>query len=416
MKDQTSSRAQGSPDVIIAGGGLAGLSAAAGFGAAGLRVLCVDPAPAVVSDTDPGADLRTTAILQPGQALLQRIGAWDHLAPQASALQVMRIVDAGGREIAPRLSRDFDAADIGDRPFGWNLPNRVIRQGLLAHLDTLPHVTFLSGVSVTGVTARMGEAVVRLSDGRFFHVPLLVAADGRDSPVRQALGIGVWRHRYRQKALTFAVTHRDPHRQVSTEIHRSGGPFTLVPLPDRDGMPCSAVVWMERNDVADALMALDEAAFNDRATERSCGLYGPLRLVGRRALWPMMAQVARAFHGPRTALMAEAAHVVPPIGAQGLNMSLGDLACLLDLTGGDAGRLGDPEILRRYDRARRPEVTARVTGVDLLNRFSMVEAQPLRDLRRTGLQMIHALSPVRRVMMQAGLGARSRGAARGLPL
>ncbi|MEM8555740.1 MAG: FAD-dependent monooxygenase, partial [Pseudomonadota bacterium] len=337
-----------------------------------------------------------------------RIGLWPRLAGHASDLQVMRIVDAGGKEVAPRLSADFNAADIGERPFGWNLPNWLLRRELLAHLAEQPSVTFLSGVSVTKVTARLADAVVRLSNGTQAKTRLLVGADGRDSVVRGGLNIGRRRTQYDQKALAFAVTHPEPHNQVSTEIHRSGGPFTLVPLPDHDGGPCSAVVWMERPARADALATMDEAEFNAEATARSCGLFGPLKLATRRTVWPMIAQVADRFCGPRTALMAEAAHVVPPIGAQGLNMSLGDLGALLDLMGDDASKLGDASLLKRYDRMRRPEVTARVLGVDMLNRFSMVEAQPLRDLRRTGLQALYGLAPVRRLAMHAGLGARGR--------
>lgn len=393
-------------DVVIAGGGLAGLSAAAGFGAAGHRVLCVDPTPPVTVRDAVGADLRTTAILQPGQALLEQIGVWDRFAPHASDLRVMRIVDAGGQDIAPRLSCDFDADDLGDRPFGWNLPNWLLRREILTYLADLPQVTLRFGTAVQSVTARSAEVLLRLSDGAQMQAQFLVAADGRNSTVRNALGIGVRSQAFDQMALAFAVTHPVPHDNVSTEIHRSGGPFTLVPLPDHNGAPCSAVVWMERNAEAERLMALDEAAFGAAASERSCGLFGPLTLAGRRSLWPMLAQVADRFTAPRTALMAEAAHVVPPIGAQGLNMSLGDLGCLLDLFAPGSAPLGDADALARYDRTRRPDVNARVFGVGMLNRMSMVNAQPLRDLRKVGLGLIHGLSPVRRGMMRAGLGAR----------
>ena len=155
--------------------------------------------------------------------------------------------------------------------------------------------------------------------------------------------------RYGQKALTFAVTHPLPHQNISTEIHRSGGPFTLVPLPDRDGLPSSAVVWMERGPEVARLMALDAPEFEAAANARSCQILGPLTLAGRRLVWPMIAQIADRMAGERLALMAEAAHVVPPIGAQGLNMSLADLAALLDLaqthdlgSAADAGRLSPP--------------------------------------------------------------------------
>jgi len=392
-------------DVVIAGSGLAGLAAAAGFGAAGRKVLLIDPAPPVTSAAAPGADLRTTAILQPGQALLERIGAWDRLDPHAAALRVMRIVDAGGATMAPRLSCDFDSAELGDRPFGWNLPNWLIRREMLAHLETLDGVQ-MATAAFRGALARTDETLVTLSDDRQVAARLLIGADGRNSQVRESLSIRTTTRHYGQKAVVFAVTHPQPHENVSTEVHRSGGPFTLVPLPDHEGRPCSAVVWMEHGPEALRLAEIGAAEFSAEATWRSAGILGPLTLVGPRSVWPIIARVACRFAGPRTALMAEAAHVVPPIGAQGLNMSLADLAKLMELSAGDA--LGTTAALDAYDRARRPEVTARVMGVDLLNRSSMMGPQPLRDLRRRGLGLLYGMKAVRRVAMRAGLGAAPR--------
>jgi 2-octaprenyl-6-methoxyphenol hydroxylase len=163
---------------------------------------------------------------------------------------------------------------------------------------------------------------------------------------------------------------------------------------------------METNATADRLAALPEPDFNAEMTERSCHLFGPLTLASRRTVWPIISQQAARMTGERLALMAEAAHVLPPIGAQGLNMSLGDLRALLDLAQAAPDRLGDAAMLDSYHRARHLEVMARITGVDLLNRASMLSAQPLRDLRAMGLDAIYALAPVRRTIMQLGLGAR----------
>lgn len=139
---------------------------------------------------------------------------------------------------------------------------------------------------------------------------------------------------------------------------------------------------------------------------RSAGIFGPLTLVTPRSVWPIIAQIADRFDGERTALLAEAAHVVPPIGAQGLNMSLADLACLLELAKASPDRLGDRAMLTAYNRRRWPEVKARVTGIDLLNRASMLSAQPLRDLRAGALNALYSLKPVRATLMKAGLGMR----------
>ena len=393
-------------DILISGGGVAGLTAAAAFGAAGFRVICVEPDPPVTTMQADGADLRTTAILQPSVPILQEAGLWSRLEPFAAPLQIMRIIDAGGDLPEPRIIKDFDASDISDRPFGWNLPNWLLRREMVARLTELPTVSFRPGIATTQLLTREAEALVTLSDGSRIRARLVIAADGRASTMREALDIPVRTLRYGQKALAFAVTHPIPHRNVSTEIHRSGGPFTLVPLPDRNGLPCSAIVWMETGPKAERLAALPVAEFEAEMNTRSCHILGPLTLVSRRSVWPIISQIAARMAGERTALLAEAAHVVPPIGAQGLNMSLADLTVLLDLAQADRAALGDAKMLDSYHRRRHLEVQARVTGIDALNRASMMGAQGLRDLRASALNALYSVAPVRKTLMRAGLGLR----------
>ena len=393
-------------DILISGGGIAGLTAAAAFGAAGFSVICVDPTAPVTERDSQGSDLRTTAFLQPAQALLERCGLWARLSDHAAPLQIMRIVDAGGDVPEPRVVRDFNAADISDQPFGWNLPNWLLRREIVAHLTSLPNVDFRPGIGTQSLFTRTAEARVGLSDGSRVTCKLVVACDGRGSPMREAAGIDVKTTRYGQKALAFAVTHPVPHENVSTEIHRSGGPFTLVPLPDYEGKPSSAIVWMERGPRAQELLALEPEAFEAAMTERSCGLFGDLKLASRRTIWPIISQAAERLNGERLALMAEAAHVVPPIGAQGLNMSLGDLRSLLELAEARRDGLGDAEMLAAYHKSRHEEIKMRVKGIDLLNRTSMLETRVLRDARAMGLNALYSLAPVRKTLMQMGLGVR----------
>lgn len=393
-------------DIVISGGGIAGLAAAAAFGAEGYDVLCLDPAPPVTDGDTEGADLRTTAFLQPAQAFLAEIGLWDRLASHAMPLQVMRIVDAGGAVAEPRVIKAFDASDISDLPFGWNLPNWLLRREFIAHLSGLDRVQFRAGVGTTSLFTREAEARVGLSDGSKLRCKLVIAADGRNSPMRQAAGIDVRTTRFGQKALAFAVTHPLPHDNVSTEIHRTGGPFTLVPLPDLNGTPSSAIVWMEEGPKAEALMTLETEAFETAMTARSCGLFGPLTLASRRTIWPIISQEASRLSAERVALVAEAAHVVPPIGAQGLNMSLTDIRVLRDLARQAGEDIGNRRMLDAYHDERISDIRARVAGITLLNRTSMLSAQPLRDLRAQGLDALYTLTPVRKTLMQLGLGAR----------
>ena len=393
-------------DILISGGGIAGLTAAAAFGTAGFNVICVDPAPPVTEKDNTGADMRSTAMLQPARGVLEDAGLWDRLAPYASALQIMRIVDAGGPEPEARLTKEFDAADISDQPFGWNFPNWLLRREIVARLTVLPTVDFRPGTATTSLFTREREARVGLSDGGRVTARLVVAADGRNSPMREAAGIDVRTTRYGQKALAFTVTHPIPHDNVSTEIHRTGGPFTLVPLPDADGMPASAIVWMDDGPLSQQRMELDVDAFETAMSERSCYLFGPLTLTSHRTIWPIISQKADRLSAERVALIAEAAHVVPPIGAQGLNMSLADTAKLLELAQAAPDALGSREMLDAYHNARHNDVALRVQGIDLLNRASQMSVPALRDARAMGLNALYSLAPVRRTLMQMGLGVR----------
>ena len=393
-------------DILVSGGGVAGLSAAIGFGSAGFSVLCIDPAPPVTDRTAVGADLRSTAFLMPSVQLLQDIGLWERLAPFAAPLQIMRIVDAGGERGEARKSHDFDAADLSEAPFGYNLPNWLLRREMVAHLQDLPNVTFRPGVALTRLMTREAEALATLSDGAQIRARLVVGADGRNSAARQALGISVKTIRYGQKALAFTTTHTVPHNNVSTEVHRSGGPFTMVPLPDFEGQPSSAVIWMESGAEVARLAALSLADFDAEMSIRACHILGPMTRISPLTIWPIISQIADRMTGQRVALMAEAAHVVPPIGAQGLNMSLADLALLRALAVADPAELGSQHMLDHYSKKRHLDIKARVAGIDALNRASMMGAPILRDLRATALGAIYSVAPIRKTLMKAGLGVR----------
>ena len=177
-----------SADIVIAGGGVAGLSCAAAFGAAGFSVVCVDPAPPVTDNTSADSDHRTTAFFQGSRNFLADAGIWDKLDAHAAPLQVMRIVDAGGVDPEPRVIKDFNASDISDLPFGWNLPNWLLRREMVARLAELDTVDFRAGVGFKSMTTREAEALVMLTDGTQVRCKLVIGADGRNSAVRQAAG------------------------------------------------------------------------------------------------------------------------------------------------------------------------------------------------------------------------------------
>jgi len=394
-------------DILVVGGGIAGLIATCAFATEGFDVTCIDPMPPVTDFDAPDADLRSTAFLLPSVALLERAGLWRALEPFAQELRIMRLLDAGGADNTIRETAAFDATEIGKDRFGYNLPNWLLRREIAGRLAEMPSAKLIAPARFLQLTPRLNGAIAQADDGLQFDAKLVIAADGRNSAVRNQLGIPVSTWRYGQKALVFNVSHSEPHNNISTEIHRTGGPFTAVPLPDTDGGHASAVVWMETGPKADALFRLDSDAFASALNTRSCGILGAMSVASPIRIWPIIAQEAARLHGPRTALIAEASHVVPPIGAQGLNMSLKDVACLRDLvvSARDAGKdIGAPDILGNYARLRWPDIAARVRGINILNHAAMAESPALRDLRRAGLKVLFNTGPLRKSAMVTGLG------------
>ncbi|MGB0505898.1 MAG: FAD-dependent monooxygenase [Pikeienuella sp.] len=384
-------------DILVVGGGVAGLTATAAFADAGYDVICVDKAP----ESAGAHDTRTTAFLGPAVDLLQKIGVWSRLSAEVAPLSTMRLIDAGGVVNEARETADFDADELGQRGFGWNAPNLAIRTALRGRLADMANAALHYEVGLESLVQRRDYVIATLSDGQIIQARLIVGADGRESLVRKLSGIGAKRWSYGQKALVFSVNHDQPHLGVSTEIHRTGGPFTLVPMPDGDGSYRSSIVWMDTAAETMRRADLMVTEFSHEMNERSLGVLGRLTDPTPRAAWPIISLLADRITAPRVALIAEAAHVVPPIGAQGLNMSLGDIATLISAA--DGGDPGDAKSLATYQR-RWPELAARVGGIDALNRAALAGAQPARDLRRFGLSLIASTPPLRHTAMRLGLG------------
>lgn len=384
-------------DILVVGGGVAGLTATVAFADAGYNVVCIDKAP----ESAGAQDSRTTAFLGPAIDLLQKIGVWRRLSAEIAPLNVMRLIDAGGAVNEARETADFDAIELDQPGFGWNAPNTAIRTALRAALTDNANAEIRYGVGLENLIQRREQVIATLSDGCVVRARLVIGADGRDSMVRRLCGIGAKRWSYGQKALVFSVSHVEPHLGVSTEIHRTGGPFTLVPMPDENNGYRSSVVWMDKAAETLRRANLPVTDFTEEMNDRSLGVLGQLSDPTPRAAWPIISLLADRLTAPRVALIAEAAHVVPPIGAQGLNMSLADIATLR--AAADRGDPGEEKSLAAYQR-RWPELAARVAGIDALNRAAMADAQPARDLRRNGLSLISATPSLRHTAMRLGLG------------
>lgn len=391
-------------DILISGAGIAGMVAAALLARQGRRVTLVDPMPPVAAAGDAGSDLRSTAFLQPSRKLFEEAGLWDALDAYATPLDKLRVMDTSGWPPVIRDTRTFVPDDLGHDTFGWNLPNWLTRRELARVLEETPGVDLRLGTGFRAMLTRDREAIVTLSDRSQVSARLVIGADGRASPVADAAGIGMRTTRYGQKALAFAVTHALPHDNVSTEVYNRGGATTTVPLPDQDGRAASAIVWMEDGPRAVQLSHMVPEDLADELDMRICHVLGPSRLATPVRVWPVVTQTAERLTARRTALVAEAAHVLPPIGAQGLNTSLADVADLAHRVA-EAEDPGAEALLDGYAASRARDIRARAKVVDLFNRVCRSDIPAVQAMRLAGLKAVHGLTPVRRTVMRAGLGS-----------
>ncbi len=226
-----------------------------------------------------------------------------------------------------------------------------------------------------------------------------MAADGRRSKVRDGVGIAVDSWRYDQAALVCNLTHAIPHEDSSTEFHTEAGPFTLVPLPGKR----SSLVWVDRPVETERRLALDEDALAAEIEARSQSVLGAIAIDGKRQMFPLSGMNARRFAADRVALAGEAAHLFPPIGAQGLNLGYRDVTALADVLAGRHDDPGAAPVLAAYDRARRGDVLGRTAAVDALNRTLLSEFLPVQALRGAGLFLLDRVAPLRHFAMRQGV-------------
>ncbi|MBK6897145.1 MAG: FAD-dependent monooxygenase [Alphaproteobacteria bacterium] len=403
------------PDLLIIGGGMAGLTLAAILGRAGVRTDIVDPQPAPkLKETSPSG--RTVALMESSLNILRAAGIGAVIDEYGTPLQTMRIIDDSLPE-QETITREFEAQEIGMERFGMNLPNSILRAALYEQVKSLPCITLHVPGSLRDFTPQEGGIKATLEDGNTITARLLVGADGRASLVRSLSGIESRKQEYGQSAVTCIINHSRSHNFTATEFHRPGGPLALVPMPGNQ----SSVVWVVPEQKADELLTLSREAFTQTLQEKTDNLLGGITLETPPESWPLMSMKAVKLSAPRTALIAEAAHVMSPITAQGLNLSLRDVASLAE-TVVDALRLGlDPgsaSILKDFEKRRRTDIGSRVAGVDFMNRIVSNERLPLRDLRRAGLKVISGFAPLRHQAMRHGLAPSLDAGrlARGLPL
>ena len=376
----------------IVGAGPAGLIAAIALAAAGIATTLIG--------RRSGSDHRTTALLAGSVTALETLGAWEACKGLAAPFRTMRIIEDTARLIrAPEVN--FAASEIGLDAFGYNIENRYLVAALEARANELPALTRIED-EARAIEIDAHGVTIKLKSGGEISAQLAIGADGRRSLCRTAAGIDTDARSYPQTALTFNLRHAREHHDISTEFHTESGPFTLVPLSGKR----SSLVCVVEPDVAAQIGKLDGTALAEELERRAHSILGRFEVEDGRGVFPLAIATARQFGANRVALVGEAAHLIPPIGAQGLNLGLRDAATIGELAVAayrNDGDIGAAELLARYDAQRRADIKSRAFAIDLLNQTLLSDFLPLQGARGFGLYLIDRIGPLRRALMREGV-------------
>jgi 2-octaprenyl-6-methoxyphenol hydroxylase len=385
-------------EALVVGAGHAGLAAAIGLADAGFAtILCGVP-----EKSDNG---RTVALLDASAQLFKALAVWPQIEALAAPLRGLRLIDDTG-SIWSAAPVEFRAREIGLEAFGWNIENSLLVATLVDAAKSRANLRMLE-VRIAECELSADGAAARTQGSATINARLVVAADGRASPLRKTAGIGVDTNPYPQTALTVIFSHSRPHRDFSTEFQSSEGPFTLVPLPATPrSVFRSSLVWVMADNNARLRAALDDRALGNEIESQCRSMLGEIVLEGKRGIFPISLQIARAMTAPRLALVGDSAHALPPIGAQGLNLGLRDGAYLREaaVAARAEGRdIGGGDALAQYSRSRRIDVGLRSAAVDGLNRSLLVASPPINFVRGAALTALSAVGPLRRLVMREGV-------------
>jgi 2-octaprenyl-6-methoxyphenol hydroxylase len=376
-------------EVAVVGAGPVGLAAALLVRQLGYGIALIAPPRA-------NPDERTSALLGGSIALLDRLGIWPQLEKHAAPLRTLRIVDGTGRLIrAPEVA--FSAREVGREAFGYNIPNAALVATLeAAGGEGIERLDDAAEDVLPGIDG----ATLTLASGGTLAAKLVIAADGRRSTIRDRAGIDIDEWRYDQAALVANLRHQRAHEDTSTEFHTESGPFTLVPLPGRR----SSLVWVDTPQECRRRMDLADGDLAAEIEGRSASILGTIEIDGRRQMFPLSGMNARRFAADRVMLVGEAAHLIPPIGAQGLNLGYRDVTALGEVLAHMPSDPGAAPHTQAYDQARRGDVWTRTAAVDALNRTLLTPFLPVQALRGFGLFLLDRIPALRRAAMRQGLG------------
>ncbi len=383
-------------DVIIAGAGMVGAALACALANSPLRIALLERRP----PSPPGdhIGLRVSAIAPASQRILQRLGAWPEGHPRLSPYREMRVRDASGG-----AGIHFDSAELGTPQLGWIVENQLLQFNLWRRAAAHANIDLLCPAQLTDLQVDNSPAQLRLDDGVRLTAALLIGADGARSRVRELAGIELYQRDYRQSAVVATVATAKPHRETAWQCFLPTGPLAFLPLADGR---CS-IVWSTRTKLAEALLALDEAAFNARLGAAFVHDLGAVHVDSQRVAFPLHLQHARRYVQPGLALIGDAAHVVHPLAGQGVNLGLLDAASLAQVLLDANAHCRPPgalATLRRYERWRRSENEVMLAVMDGIERLFDNALPPLVWLRRNGLALSDRLRPLKQLLADRAMG------------
>jgi 2-octaprenyl-6-methoxyphenol hydroxylase len=387
-------------DVLILGGGLVGGALAVALDAHGLTSIVVDPADPAVTLAK-GFDGRASAVASASGRMLDAIGIGARIAGEGCAIRHIRVADG----LAPGKI-DF-IPDEDDDPLGTMFENRLLRRAIHDAVVAAPRVDFRVKRRAVAVERGAGGVSATLDDGAEVRAALLVAAEGRNSPTREAAGIKVARWSYDHHAIISAFNHERPHDNIAYEIFYPAGPFALLPLNDDAAGHRSAIVWSVRAKDGPGMMKLSDRGFMAEAEKRMGGFLGKLSNLSPRGSYPLGFHHAATITGERLALVGDAAHGIHPIAGQGLNLGFRDVAALTEVLV-EGKRLGldpgDAQLLARYQRWRGLDTLMVAASTDALNRLFGLSGRTASAVRRFGIAAVDRIGPLKERFMAEARG------------
>lgn len=385
-------------EVLIIGGGLVGGTMACALATYGVPCIVVDrDEPTTL--VEEGYDGRCSAVALACQKVLDQVGLWDFMADDCQPIEQIRVAD--GESL---LFLHYHHEQVGDEPLGYMAENRIMRRAIFRRLEDLPAATYLAPHSVVALDRGADGATAELEDGRVIKARLVIAADGRRSPTREAAGIPIHGWDYGQNGIVMTVWHERDHQGIAHEHFLPAGPFAILPLK---GGHHSSLVWTERRALVDELMGLDDATFHAELRQRFEDFLGDVKVVSRKFSYPLSLQFARRYTDRRLALIGDAAHGMHPVAGQGMNFGLRDVAVLAEKIvethrlGLDVGGI---TVLDDYQRLRRFDNLLMLGLTDVIVRLFSNDIPPVRLARDIGLAVVDKINPAKKFFMRHAMG------------